>query len=95
MQPIAAAEDCAYHTAAALAGGTDSADVIAAAVADACFSEIEGWTNWDVKNDPSTPREQSVREVVIAKLGLKYCATGPLHGAVMPARCCEPPRTGP
>jgi hypothetical protein len=63
MQIVAAAEDCAHHTAATFAAGTDSADVIAAGAMDACSSEIASWVNQSLQKDPSAPRDQVTRSV--------------------------------
>jgi hypothetical protein len=63
MRAVAAAEDCAHHTAAALAGGSDSADVIAAGVMDACSSEIATWVEQATQKSPSDPRDQVARSV--------------------------------
>lgn len=63
MEVVAAAEDCAHHTAASLADGSDSADVIASGVMDACSAEVAAWETQAAQKDPSAPRDQLDRSV--------------------------------
>lgn len=66
---VIAAEDCAHHTAATFASGSDGADVIAASVADVCVGQIANWAGIDAAQHPASVvlanAQPSVREEVI------------------------------